>query len=173
MVFSADVLRHLRSAPASTVFRCLCSWVGVKSPRSDGLRCQRRRPRVPLPPWRRWHDPAQTSSSSTGGNPRSGLPDRAATASPRRCPLEGAALAASGVPDAAAEGWRVTLTQIATLGADLRGATFANVGPSPMITTPVPAGPCLSPADSLESRHMGARCVGLGSLGDVIVLGGA
>ena len=44
-----QVLRHLRSAPASMVFRGHCSWVGAKS-----LRCQRRRPRVPFPPWRRW-----------------------------------------------------------------------------------------------------------------------
>jgi hypothetical protein len=42
------------------------------------------------------------SSSSTRGNPRSGLLNRAAAVSPRHSPLEGAALAASGEPDAAA-----------------------------------------------------------------------
>ena len=41
-------------------------------------------------------------SSSTGGNPRSGLPDRAAAASQRRSPLVGAAWAARGVSDVAA-----------------------------------------------------------------------
>lgn len=47
----------------------------------------------------------RTSSSSTGRNPRSGLLDQAAAASQRRYPLEGAALAASGVLDAADGGW--------------------------------------------------------------------
>lgn len=68
-----------------------CPWVGAKSPRCDGLRCQRRRPRAPLPSWRRCHDPDWTPSSSTRGIPRSALPDRAAAASPHRSPLEGAA----------------------------------------------------------------------------------
>ena len=69
-------------------------------------RCQRRRPRVPLPSWRRWHDPCWTSTLSTRGNPRSGLPDRAAAASERRSPLVCATWAARGGSDVAAGVWR-------------------------------------------------------------------
>jgi hypothetical protein len=78
--------------PSSPVYPCIndfrrsLSWVGARSLRGDGMRCQQRRQRVMLPPWRHFHDPDQTSSSSTGGNPKSSILDRAAVVS-QRCSL--------------------------------------------------------------------------------------
>ena len=148
------------------VFGSPCSRVGEKPPRGYGLRCQRRRPRAPLPPSRRWHDHGQTSSARAGGNPRS--TDWAAAA-PQRCSLlEGAAMAARGVPDAAALGWRCgALALLATQEVDIRGATYACADSSPTSSTPIPAGPFTPTA----SAHRGAMYVGLGTSGAEIVPG--
>lgn len=60
-----------RSSPAACFIYsgmpCIKRSSEAKSLRGSGLRCQRRRPRAPLPPWRRWHDSDRTSSSSSGG----------------------------------------------------------------------------------------------------------
>lgn len=100
-VFS-NVLRHVRSASASEVL----AHGSRRNPRAasacavngDARGCRHLLGGVGMTLDR-------TSSSSTGRNPRSGLLDQAAAASQRRYPLEGAALAASGVLDAADGGW--------------------------------------------------------------------
>jgi hypothetical protein len=91
------------------------------------------------------------SSSSTGGNLRSGLLNRAAV-SPRHSPLEGADLAASGKPDVAA--------------GDVGDALFHRrllhrVSEAQCTPVPAPAGPYLFTCRLF--RHMGAMYVGLGS----------